>query len=93
LSDNFAKLSAEARELLEAGREFVRETFAARELVNGEHSEWNLLTWDAGYYQAYKIYAVRKEIFAKSYEKLAGAREKLEGKIRTWVYAEGILEK
>lgn len=89
------ELSDEARELLLAGEEFVRATFLKRFLTAQDHPEWHLMTWDAGYYQAYKIYTANKdnEKISTAYQYLDEARTKLETKIRKQVYRDHILEK
>lgn len=88
-------LSVEAHNLLEAGRDFARVCFPKRFMANEEHPEWHLLTWDAGYYQNYKIYTLYKndEKISQAYERLNSARTILETKIRKAVYADHILEK
>ncbi|MCL2869922.1 hypothetical protein FWF48_03930 [Candidatus Saccharibacteria bacterium] len=87
------ELSDEARDLLKAGEDLVHATFAKRFLADQDKPEWNLMTWDAGYYQAYKIYTLYKSEFAKVYQELDAARTKLETKIRKAVYKDKILEK
>lgn len=88
-------LSGEAKELLLAGEELVRTCFPKRFITNQDHPEWHLMTWDAGFYQNYKIYTANKndEKIATAYKNLVAAREKLETKIRKQVYADGILSK
>ena len=88
-------LSDEARELLLAGEDFIRACFAKRYIVNMGHPEWHLMTWDAGYYQSYKIYTENKndEKIVETYNKLDSARTKLEAKVRARVYKDGILKK
>lgn len=88
-------LSEEARELLLAGEEFVRVCFKKRFMVDQDHPEWHLMTWDAGYYQSYKIYTENKDDseISEAYKKLDEARTKLETKIRHQVYKDGILSK
>ena len=53
------------------------------------------MTWDAGYYQNYKIYRMfaDDEKIARAYETLDHARTMLEAKIRCLVYKDGILAK
>lgn len=87
------ELSAEAAALLEAGRELVRATFARRFIAGEEHPEWHLQAWDAGYYQAYKITTMFKQEFADVMTRFDEARTKLETKIRTQVYRDGMLRK
>lgn len=92
---NKISLSAEARELLLAGEDFVRVCFAKRFITDQDHPEWHLMTWDAGYYQSYKIYTENKKDkkIAGAYSRLDSARTKLETKIRKQVYKDGILSK
>ena len=88
-------LSEEARELLLAGEGFVRACFAKRYVTNMSHPEWHLMTWDAGYYQSYKIFTDNKddEKIVEAYDRLNFARTRLETKIRRRVYTDGILKK
>ncbi len=88
-------LSDEARDLLLAGEEFIRSCFTKRFITDQSHPEWHLLTWDAGYYQSYKIYTEHKhdEKISAAYTKLSQARTRLETKIRHKVYQDHILEK
>ena len=53
------------------------------------------MTWDAGYYQSYKIYIENKNDMniSEAYHRLDLARTKLEAKIRAQVYKDGILKK
>ena len=87
------ELSDEARELLKLGKRLVEVTFAKRYLANEEQPNWHLMTWDAGYYQAYKITTLFKSEFADLMTEFNAARTKLETKIRKQVYKDGILEK
>ena len=87
------QLSEEARELLDAGKRFVEVCFPKRFIANDNNPEYCLMTWDAGYYQNYKIYRMfeKDEKIAAAYQVLDSARTKLETKIRKRVYADGIL--
>ncbi|MFH1973724.1 MAG: hypothetical protein ABIK13_03950 [Patescibacteria group bacterium] len=87
------QLSDAARDLLLAGEALVERTFAKRYMADQDHPEWHLLTWDAGYYQAYKIYTQYKTEFKDAYEMFDKARTHLETKIRKQVYKDKILEK
>lgn len=89
------KLSDEARELLLAGENFIRACFKKRYITALSHPEWHLMTWDAGYYQSYKIYTENKTDpqISEAYSKLDAARTRLETKIRKQVYKDGILNK
>ncbi len=87
------QLSPHAQALLDAGRELMRATYAKRFIADSEHPEWHLMTWDAGYYQAYKITTMYREEFAEVMAALDVARRVLEAKLRTQVYKDGILEK
>ena len=88
-------LSNEARELLLAGENFIRACFAKRFISNLSHPEWHLMTWDAGYYQSYKVYTDNKndDKICEVYAALDSARIRLENKIRHNVYRDGILKK
>ena len=82
-------LSNEARELLLAGEDFIRACFPKRYITNLSHPEWHLMTWDAGYYQSYKIYTENKNDarICEAYKKLEETRTRLE------MNADGILKK
>ncbi len=92
-SGRMIELSDEAKELLRLGQELIKKTFAKRYLANMEHPEWHLMTWDAGYYQAYKITTLYKDEFADLMKEFNTARTRLETKIRKQVYKDKILEK
>lgn len=87
------QLSDEARDLLLAGEGLVEKTFAKRYMADKDHPEWHLMTWDAGFYQAYKIYTLYKTEFKDAYEALDKVRTHLETKIRKQVYKDKILER
>lgn len=86
-------VSEEARQLLDAGKRFVEACFAKRYIANDENPEYCLMTWDAGYYQNYKIYRMfeKDEKIIEAYQELDRARTRLETKIRKHVYSDGIL--
>ena len=88
-------LSNEARELLLAGENFIKACFSKRYVTDLSHPEWHLMTWDAGYYQSYKIYTEHKSVpeIADAYARLDAARNHLETKIRHRVYSDGILKR
>lgn len=88
-------LSSEARELLLAGENFIKACFTKRYVTDLSHPEWHLMTWDAGYYQSYKIYTEHKNVpeIADAYARLDTARTYLETKIRHRVYYDGILKR
>lgn len=87
------QLSPQAQALLDTGRELVRATYTKRFIADQEHPEWHLMTWDAGYYQAYKITTMYREEFASVMAELDTARRILETKLSAQVYADGILER
>ncbi len=87
------QLSNEAHDLLLAGEALVEKTFSKRYMADKDHPEWHLMTWDAGFYQAYKIYTLYKNEFEDSYKAVDRARIYLETKIRKQVYKDKILAK
>jgi hypothetical protein len=91
LSDK--KLSPEASEVLKKGQELIRKTFAKRFLADQDRPDWHLMTWDAGFYQAYKITTMFKAEFADFMTEFTLTYQKLETKIRNKVYEDKILEK
>jgi hypothetical protein len=87
------KLSPEANAVLREGKELIRKTFVKRFLANQERPDWHLMTWDAGYCQAYKITTLFKEEYAQRMSEFSEACQILESKIRAQVYKDKILEK
>jgi len=84
-------LSSEASDLLNQGVSLVKETFKKRFVVAEEYPQWQLLNWDAGYYQVQKIANMYRHEFTDNIEGLIVARNALEAKIRSQVYADEIL--
>lgn len=85
------KFSNEAEDLLDIGRELVNQTFTKRFIANEEHPEWHLMTWDAGYYQSYKITTMFKDNFSEIMNEFTKKREVLETKIRKSVYKDKMI--
>ena len=51
LEEIYPELSEEAKTILEMGTELLKKTFPYRGLINEEHPEYHINTWDAGYAQ------------------------------------------
>lgn len=79
-------LSCEAQKVLKKARELVIDSFYYRDIVNLQHPEYNLNTWDAGWYQ---IKLILKEYMTDEYEKFNLLYSDLEDKMRPFVYRLG----
>jgi len=62
-------LSDDAAHILELGKQLVRNTFEYREMMNEEHPEFNLSSWDAGYNQTKRIAKLYDKEQFKSFRK------------------------
>ena len=83
------ELSAEASAVLEKARELVVNSFKYRSLFNEEHPEYQIMNWDASYYQ---LKALWKEYFANDYKEFTELYKKLADKMRPMVYELGFLK-
>jgi hypothetical protein len=81
--------SFEAFKVLEKARQLVYDSFSLRELVNVQHPEYNLSTWDAGWYQ---IKLILKEYMKTELEEFNILYKELEEKMRPLVYELGFLK-
>ena len=83
-------LSPDALEVLNKATELLESTFEYREMADDMNSEWNVNTWDAGWYQV--------KLLLKEYDK-AGLKEfmvlykELEGRLRDGVFSYGFLRR
>jgi hypothetical protein len=83
-------LSDEAQAVLDKAREIVRKTFKFRPLFNEEHENYQINTFDAGWYQ---IKALAKEYAKEDLEEFKTLYKKLSEKMLPMVYELGFLRK
>lgn len=87
---NEMKLSIEAMKVLSKAKYLVEKSFEYRQILNEEHPEYNLNTWDAGWYQ---IKLILKRYFKEELVDFNYLYKILEQKIRLMIYELGILKK
>ena len=83
------ELSQEAKAVLDKAIELTRISFKYRELFNEEHPEYQILNWDASYYQ---LKAMWKEFMPNEYKEFTELFKKLADKMRPMVYELGFLK-
>ena len=83
------ELSAEAKAVLDKAIELTKKSFKYRELFNEEHPEYQILVWDASYYQ---LKAMWKEFMPNEYKEFTELFKKLADKMRPMVYELGFLK-
>lgn len=83
------ELSPEAREVLDNAIELTKKSFRFREMFNDEHPEYQILNWDASYYQ---LKAMWKEYMPQEYKEFTNVYKKLADKMRPMVYELGFLK-
>ena len=86
---NGIELSAEAQAVLDKARDIVRKTFAYRGIFNEEHTEYQIMNWDCGWYQ---IKALAKEYAAEDYKEFVELYKALAEKMKPMVYELGFLK-
>lgn len=84
------ELSEEAQAVLDKAREIVRKTFKYRKLFNEEHPEYQVMNWDASYYQMKPLW---KEYAKEDFEQFKELYKKLADKMLPMVYELGFLRK
>lgn len=84
------KLSEDAQAVLDKARELVRLSFKERELFNYDHPEYQINTWDAGWYQ---IKALLKEYHPDELNEFNKLYKAFEDRMRPLVYELGFLYK
>lgn len=87
---NEMNLSVEAVRVLNKAKYLVIKSFKYRQMLDEEHSEYYLNTWDAGWYQ---VKLVLKRYLKEELEDFNSIYKILEHKIRLMVYELGILKK
>jgi hypothetical protein len=83
------ELSNEAKVVLDKAIELTKKSFRYRELFNEEHPEYQILNWDASYYQ---LKAMWKEYMPQEYKEFTELYKKLADKMRPMVYELGFLK-
>lgn len=83
------ELSPEAQEVLNKAIELTKRSFRYREMFNDEHPEYQILNWDASYYQ---LKAMWKEYMPQEYKEFTNVYKKLADKMRPMVYELGFLK-
>ena len=83
------ELSQEAQAVLDKARELVRKSFKYRALFDDEHPEFQIMNWDASYYQ---LKAMWKEYMPQEYKEFTELYKKLADKMRPMVYELGFLK-
>lgn len=83
------ELSREAQDVLDKAIELTKRSFKYRELFNEEHSEYQILNWDCGWYQ---IKGMLKEYMPNEYKEFTDLYKKLADKMRPMVYELGFLK-
>lgn len=83
------ELSKEAKDVLDMAIELTKASFKYRELFNDEHPEFQILVWDASYYQ---LKAMWKEYMPQEYKGFTELFKALADKMRPMVYELGFLK-
>lgn len=82
-------LSKEAQAVLDKATELTINSFKYRELFNDERPEYQILVWDAGFYQ---LKAMWKEFIPNEYKEFNELYKALAEKMRPMVYELGFLK-
>lgn len=80
--------SEDARAVLDKATDILRQTFGYREMLNEEHPEYHLNTWDAGWYQIKKL---ANEYAKKELKEFNEMYRSFEDRMREGVYKFGFL--
>jgi len=83
-------LSEDAQDILDMAREMVRKTFEYREMMNEEHPNYNLQSWDAGWYQ---VKLIAKEYMKDELKEFSAKYKEFEDRMREGVYTFEFLKK
>jgi hypothetical protein len=84
------ELSNESKVVLDKAIELTKKSFRYRELFNEEHPEYQILNWDASYYQ---LKAMWKEYMPQEYKEFTELYKKLADKMRPMVYELNFLKR
>ena len=82
------KLSDEAKIVLEKAIDLTKKTFRFRKMFDQEHSKYQVLNWDCGWYQ---IKAIVKEYLNDDFMEFSKLFKQLENKLKPQVYKLGFL--
>jgi hypothetical protein len=86
----YEKLSPDAKEVLDLATELVKTSFDMREILHGEHPEYHIQTWDAGWYQ---IKLILKEFYPDRLKEFTQKYKQFEDRMRPLVYELGFLRR
>lgn len=82
-------LSPDAQSVLDAATALLEDTFEYRERAVDEHPEWQVGTWDAGYYQVVRL---AKQFLPDSLKAFRSLYKAFEDRMRDGVYSFGFLK-
>lgn len=88
--DIYSRLSPDAREVLDMATELVKKSFPMRKVINEQHPEYHLNTWDAGWYQ---IKLILKKFYPADLIEFGRKYKAFEDRMRPLVYEVGFLRK
>ena len=88
--DIYSRLSPDAREVLDMATELVKKSFPMRKILNEQHPEYHLNTWDAGWYQ---IKLILKKFYPADLIEFGRKYKAFEDRMRPLVYEVGFLRK
>lgn len=83
------ELSEEAKAVLDKAIELTKASFKYREMFDEEHPEYQIMNWDASYYQ---LKAMWKEFMPEALKEFNELYKKLADKMRPMVYELGFLK-
>jgi hypothetical protein len=86
----YTRLSPDAREVLDMATELVKKSFPMRKVLNEQHPEYHLNTWDAGWYQ---IKLILKKFYPADLIEFGRKYKAFEDRMRPLVYEVGFLRK
>jgi hypothetical protein len=86
----YSRLSPDAREVLDMATELVKKSFPMRKVLNEQHPEYHLNTWDAGWYQ---IKLILKKFYPADLIEFGRKYKAFEDRMRPLVYEVGFLRK
>ena len=85
----YGRLSTEAKAVLDKAKDLVRKSFAYRIAFDEDHPEYQINTWDAGFYQLKKLWEERLKPDLVEFKELYKV---LSDKMRPMVYEVGFLK-
>ena len=87
---NGTSLSEEAKAVLDKATELVQKSMKFRQMFNDDHPEYQVLNFDAGWYQ---VKAILKEYMPNELKEFRELCKKLADKMRPMVYELGFLDR